>query len=200
MRALRKLAKLESCPPWLREWIEFERQAVVLRWFEPLVVPGLLQTEAYARATIACSGQFKPDEVEQRVIARMERQAILTGERPPLFVVVIDAAMLRRPLPEHPGLMAEQLDRLIEYGSLEHVQLHVVPDEGLYPGQAGQFIIAELPDGNRVAYADNQLRAQIMDDPIDIARLTTTWEVVRTEALPRRQSMDLIKEVAKSWI
>ncbi len=69
----------------------------------------------------------------------------------------------------------------------------------MYLGLAGQFIIAELPDGERVAHADNQLTAQFVDAPTDVAKLAKTWEIVRNEALPRRQSIELIKEVAKSW-
>lgn len=93
--------------------------------------------------------------------------------------------MLRRPVLDQPGLMAEQLDHLVALATQEHVQLHVVPaDAGMYLGLAGQFIIAELPDGTRVAHADNQLSAQIVDASTDIARLARTWEIVRNEALP----------------
>ncbi|MGW0435408.1 helix-turn-helix domain-containing protein [Micromonospora sp. NPDC003197] len=198
LRMLKKLGALEATPIWLREWIIFERQATTLRWFEPLVIPGLFQTEAYARATLA-GGRFTAEEAEQQLAARLERQAILDRDNPPHFIAVIDEAILRRPVPDHPGLMAEQLERLVTDAERENVQLHVVPAEGIYLGFAGQFIIAELPDGGRVAYADNQLRAQIMDDSMDIARLTKTWEAIRSIALPRRQSIDLIKDVAKTW-
>jgi len=96
--------------------------------------------------------------------------------------------------------MAEQLDLLVSRAEQEHVQVHIVPEgAGMYLGMQGQFIIAELPDGARVAYADNQLRAQLMDQPTDVARLARTWEVVRNEAFPRRQSLDMLKEVAKTW-
>jgi len=96
--------------------------------------------------------------------------------------------------------MLEQLEHLAAQALREHIQVHVVPvDAGMYLGLAGQFIIAELPDGARVSYADNQLDAKIADDPANIAKLAKTWEIVRNEALPRRQSIELIKEVAKSW-
>ncbi|RLK13552.1 helix-turn-helix protein [Micromonospora sp. M71_S20] len=198
-RMLRELARLDATPAWLREWIEFEREAATLRWFELAYVPGLLQTERYARATLA-GGRFTADEVERIVASRLERQAILGRDRPPQLIAVVDEAVLRRPVLDQPGLMAEQLDHLVAVATQEHVQLHVVPvDAGMYLGLAGQFIIAELPDGTRVAHADNQLSAQIVDASTDIARLARTWEIVRNEALPRRQSTVLIKEVAKSW-
>jgi hypothetical protein len=95
--------------------------------------------------------------------------------------------------------MAKQLERLLSDAEMEHVQIHIVPADGMYLGLAGQFIIAELPDGGRVPHADNQLRAQIMEHSGDVASLAKTWEIVRNEALPRRQSLELIKEVAKLW-
>ncbi|MGB2570854.1 helix-turn-helix domain-containing protein [Micromonospora citrea] len=199
LRMLQELAKLDATPTWLREWIEFEREATTLRWFELSYLPGLLQTERYARATLA-GGRFTTEEVDRLVTARLERQAVLHREQPPQLIAVVDETVLRRPVLDQPGLMAEQLDHLAELAQREHIQVHVVPtDAGMYLGLAGQFIIAELPDGTRIAHADNQLRAQIVDASADVARLAKTWEIVRNEALPRRQSMDLIKEVAKSW-
>ncbi|MFD2764568.1 helix-turn-helix domain-containing protein [Micromonospora eburnea] len=198
-RMLRELGKLDNTPAWLREWIEFEREAATLRWFELAYIPGLLQTERYARATLA-GGRFGPKDVDQAVASRLDRQAILEREPPPQLIVVLDESVLRRPVLDQPGLMAEQLEHLVEQAKREHIQVHVVPvDAGMYLGLAGQFIIAELSDGARVAHADNQLTAQIVDAPADIAKLAKTWEIVRSEALPRRQSFELIKEVAKSW-
>ncbi|MFJ6198585.1 helix-turn-helix transcriptional regulator [Micromonospora sp. NPDC092111] len=198
-RMLRELARLDVAPTWLRQWIEFEREATTLRWFELSYLPGLLQTERYARATLA-GGRFTADEVDRIVTSRLDRQTILGRDRPPQLIAVLDEAVLRRPVLDQPGLMAEQLDHLVDLAGEEHIQVHVVPvDAGMYLGLAGQFIIAELPDGARVAYADNQLSAQIVDAPGDIARLAKTWEIVRNEALPRRQSIELIKEVTKSW-
>ncbi|MEH1013838.1 helix-turn-helix transcriptional regulator [Micromonospora sp. CPCC 206060] len=198
-RMLTRLAKLDNAPVWLREWIECEQEATTLRWFELAYLPGLLQTERYARATLS-GGRFTADEIERNVASRLARQAILDRDDPPQLVVVIDGGILTRPVLDAPGLMAEQFDLLIARAESEHVQVHVVPrDTGMYLGLAGQFIIAEFTDGRRVAHADNQLNAQITEAPVDIARLARTWEIVRNEALPRRQSIELIKEVAKTW-
>lgn len=198
-RMLERLAQLDAEPAWLREWIEFEREATTLRWFELAYVPGLLQTERYARATLA-GGRFDVEDIDRIVASRLERQAILQRPRPPQLIAVLDEAVLRRPVLDQPGLMAEQCEHLAQLATAEHIQVHIVPaDAGMYLGLAGQFIIAELPDGTRVAHADNQLTAQIVDAMTDIAKLAKTWEIVRNEVLPRRQSIELIKEVAKSW-
>jgi len=97
-RMLEKLARLEIAPPWLREWIEFEREADTLRWYELAYVPGLLQTERYARATLA-GGRFTNDEIAQAVASRLDRQAILDRDDPPQLIVVLDVAVLKRPVP-----------------------------------------------------------------------------------------------------
>ncbi|GAA2717289.1 helix-turn-helix transcriptional regulator [Micromonospora olivasterospora] len=199
MRMLRDLAKLDVAPTWLREWIELERDGTLLRWYEPAFLPGLLQTEAYARAILAHS-LLLPAEVEQRVASRLERQQILTRESPVPLVAVLDVMVLRRPINGHPGVMAEQLEHLAKMAELPHVHVLVVPeDAGIYLGLQGAFILATLTDGAVVAHLDHQVKAQVVDGVDDLATLQRTWEVVRGEALSRRQSLELIKEAAQTW-
>ncbi len=194
---LRELSEFD--PDWLRQWIEYEQQAKLLRWYEPAWVPGLLQTEAYARATLS-HNLLKPEEVEQRVHSRLGRQAILAGEQPVQLVAVIDVMVLRRPVVGQPGVMAEQVAHLVKMGELPHVQILVVPEEaGIYPGLQGGFILATLGDGSMVTHLDHQVRAQVVNGADDLATLQRTWEAVRGEALPRRQSLDLIKKAAQTW-
>ncbi|AVT39410.1 helix-turn-helix transcriptional regulator [Plantactinospora sp. BB1] len=198
-RMLKKLAKLDSTPAWLRDWIEFERLARLLRWYEPAFVPGLLQTESYARATMA-GMHLTPEQIEQRAQARLERQAVLTVENPAQFVFVIDAMVLRRSVRGEPGVMVQQLQHLANVAEMPQVQILVVPKEvGLYPGLQGGFILATLPDQSVVSHLDHQVRAQIVDRAEDLATLQGTWEAIRNEALPRPQSLELIREAAKEW-
>ncbi|TNH29454.1 XRE family transcriptional regulator [Micromonospora orduensis] len=186
-------------PVWFRPWVDIEREAVALRAFQLAWVPGLLQTEAYARATFR--GQpLAPDEVDELVAARIDRQTILTRERGPLFVAVLDEGIIRRPAAGDRALMAEQLAHLVGCANLPSVQLHLVPhDTATYPGLDGPFTLAELPDGTRVAHVDSQARAQILDQPSDIATLERRWERIRGEALPRGRSLELLEEAARSW-
>lgn len=198
-RLLREVVSVDAAVPWFRDWIAIEREARSLRWFEPAFVPGLLQTEEYARTTLA-SGILSGLEIENAVASRLQRQAILEQDDPPQFVAVLDEAILRRAPQADVALMAQQLTHLATCAERAHIQVHIVPEDvGVYPGLQGAFIIADLPDGGRVAHADNQLAAQIVDRPGDLARLQRTWERIRGEALPRRQSLDLIKEAAKRW-
>ncbi|MFD0967977.1 DUF5753 domain-containing protein [Plantactinospora endophytica] len=184
-------------PVWFRPWADTEHEAVSLRWYEPAWVPGVLQTEAYARATLA-GEMLTAEEVDRLVAARLRRQSILTGDRPPLLVAVLDEAVIRR-LREGPaGLCAEQLERLIERAALPNVEIHIVPTGiGLYPGLGGQFIIAELSDGLRAGYADSQVAAHIVEGVEDVATLAGRWERIRSFALPSSASLALIKEAAQ---
>lgn len=196
-RMLRQLAKAD--PDWLREWIQCEQEATLLRWYEPAFVPGLLQTEAYARAMFT-TDLVQPADIEQRVHSRLGRQAILTGEKPTQLVAVIDVMVLRRPIAGQPGVLADQVAHLVQMAELPHVQILVVPEEaGIYPGLQGGFILATLGDGSMVTHLDHQVRAQVVDGADDLATLQRTWEVVRGEALSRRQSLDLIKKEAQTW-
>jgi transcriptional regulator with XRE-family HTH domain len=193
------LVRADAAPPWLREWISVEKEATLIRWFEPSLIPGLLQTEAYARAVLKGGGMLREAEIEQRVSSRLDRQTVLSGEKPPEFVAVVDEAVLHRRIGE-PAVMAEQFEHLLRMTELPHVSLHIVPTEvGMHAGLAGPFILARTSDGAEVAHLDNPLWAQVTDRPEDVDSLQRRWENLRGEALPRRASRDLVRELAKSW-
>ncbi|WP_239311882.1 helix-turn-helix domain-containing protein [Plantactinospora mayteni] len=197
-RLWEELVKDDAAPVWLREWLEYERDARTLRWYEPAFVPGLFQTEAYARAALAI-GRLTAAQVEQRVASRMERQAILDRDSPPQIFVVLDEMVVRR-LCGSRHVMAEQVEHLLNLAGRPNVTLHLVPTTlGLYSGMAGGFILADMPDNSRVGYVDNQLTAQVVTRGEDVASLGVSWDAVQGEALPRAQTLDLLKEVTKSW-
>jgi transcriptional regulator with XRE-family HTH domain len=180
-----ELVKGDAAPIWLREWIQIEREATALRWYEHAFVPGLLQTEAYAR--------------DQRVAARMDRQAVLAREPSPRLFVVLDEMVVRRAC-GGPDVMAEQLEHLLTCAEQPHIQVQIVPlSAGIYSGLAGAFILADLPDGSRAGCVDHQLESQTTGQPDAIARVGLAWDAVRGEALPLRQSLDVLKEAAKTW-
>ncbi|MEU4639066.1 helix-turn-helix transcriptional regulator [Micromonospora sp. NPDC023814] len=194
------LVSVETAPAWFRPWVAVEQEAATLWWFEISVLPGLLQTEAYARAVLSDGGLVPDAEVEERVTARLQRQQILDRAQPPQLVAVIDETILRRPVPDRFGVMREQLDHLIELAARPHIHLHVIPAEvGVHAGVAGPFILAGYADGGWVAHLDSPLRAQVLDRAEEIASLHRRWESVRSEALSRRQSLALMQEVAKTW-
>ncbi|WDZ87894.1 Scr1 family TA system antitoxin-like transcriptional regulator [Micromonospora cathayae] len=186
-------------PVWFRPWADLEREAVALRWYELAWVPGLLQTEAYARATLAGENLTR-DEVDDLVSARIARQSILHRDRPPLLVVLIDELVLRRTAGGDRAMMREQCQHLARCAALPSVQVHVVPaDVGMYPGHGGQFILADMPDGTRVAHVDGQVKAQIIEQRAEVATLDRRWARITGVALPIAPSLALITEAAESW-
>ncbi|MBE1486557.1 helix-turn-helix domain-containing protein [Plantactinospora soyae] len=176
--------------PWLRPWTENERRAVLLRAFQPNLIPGLLQTEAYTRAVL--SGGRLPDEaVERTTQVRKERQAATVDRpEPPMVTAVLGESVLRCGPPE---VMKDQLEHLVDIGHRNRVQVLVVPrTAGLHIGMSGPFVLAALPGGVRAGYLDDQLRGRVVTDPAELTGLELAWEIVTGLALPVDQSRDLI--------
>ncbi|MEV8638196.1 helix-turn-helix transcriptional regulator [Streptosporangium sp. NPDC051023] len=178
-------------PAWFGKWRDKEQAAITLRIYQPLVFPGLLQTEAYARVLL------RGDEAA--VEARLDRQSILTRENPPppALRCVIDEAVLYRPMGGS-EVMREQLNRLLsEIGSRLSVQ--VVP-HGMHSGLMGGFVIATLDGGKDVLYAETAVRGITTSDEEDVAVAVERFEVIRGDALPINMSIDLIqKAVEEKW-
>lgn len=198
-RIQRRISR-EAVVPWFRDWAGIEQETTALRWFEPLYVPGLVQTEDYARAILAGAGLFAADEVEQQVTARLDRQGVLTRDRPPLLSVVVDEYVLRRHV-GGPEVMREQLRHLVKVGSaLPRVRIQVVPlSAGAYAGLDGPFVIATAATGEDVVFLDGQRHGQVIDRVEYVRQMVEVWESIRGEALSQQQSLDLIAEVAETW-
>lgn len=186
--------------PWFRQWAAFEQEAIALRCFELSVVPGLLQTEAYARALLASGGLLTGERVEQQVAARLARQEMLARDIPPMFTAVIDQRVLHQPV-GGPAVMREQLLHIAKVcAERPRVRMQVVPTSaGAYAGLNGPFVIATLVDGDDVAYLDDQLQGRLVERSDDITVVRQLWESIRSEALNEQQSIELILEVAESW-
>ncbi len=184
---------------WFRPWQEIEREATSLRWFESLVLPGLLQTEAYARAVLASGGLIPQGDIDRHLTTRLTRQGVLRRDDPPQFTAVIDEAVLRRPVGGR-QTMREQLKALVSACAEPHIRVHVVPSTvGAYAGLNGPFVIATSPDHRVAGYLDNQLEGQVVSEINELTAIMAAWENVRGEALSHWQSVDLIREVAESW-
>ncbi|SCF12220.1 helix-turn-helix domain-containing protein [Micromonospora mirobrigensis] len=185
------LAARQESPAWFAPWRGIETEALALRTSEPSLVPGLMQTEAYARAVLGGQGTHTPAEVDQLVAARLTRQELLTGDAPKRFTAIVDESALRRVVGDRDVHLA-QLERLVELAALPHVQLYVVPaGVGAHPGLAGGFVLAALPDGDEVAYVDGVF-GQVVDRPDAVATIRRMWDVLLSEALPGGVSVDLI--------
>ncbi|MEV0004445.1 helix-turn-helix transcriptional regulator [Micromonospora sp. NPDC050980] len=184
-----------SGPGWFEPWPGHEERAVRLCYFELCLIPGPLQTEEYARAVVSAGGVYRSDRVEELVSRRLERQRLLHREDPPDCVFLIDESALRRPV-GGPAAMDRQLGRLLEVVELPHVRLHVLPVEvGAHVSMGGGFVLAEMPDGDRLLCLDNAARGQIADYPEWIALVQRKWEHLLGEALSERASVELVNKL-----
>jgi transcriptional regulator with XRE-family HTH domain len=197
---LHALVAGEVYPAWFRPFVELEKAASSLRWWEPVLIPGLLQTEDYARAIIRAARPRDTDaQIDELVTARLTRQEILKRENPPDLWVVIDEGVIRRPVGQ-PGVMAAQLDRLIAAAREPWITVQVMPSSaGAHPGLLGPFVLASFSSAQDVAYLDNALAGHVVERPEDVKHVAMLYDTLRAEALPTRASVELITEVGRSW-
>ncbi|WP_285773119.1 helix-turn-helix transcriptional regulator [Microtetraspora sp. NBRC 13810] len=198
-RMYQRIVARPGGPVWFRSWVEeVEPAARVLRSWDPLLIPGLLQTESYARYLFSRGPRITKEEAEQRVEARMQRQSILDRENPPMFLALIDEGVLRRRIGD-PGLMQEQLHHLLETARRQAVSIQVV-DSACVAGLAGAFMIAELADGEPdVVHADSPAQGQITTDSEVVASIWKRYEAIRLWAYPEHTSLKMIEEVKQEW-
>jgi transcriptional regulator with XRE-family HTH domain len=188
-------------PRWFVDWVDAERRAAVVRWWEPLLVPGLLQTPEYARALFkAWQTTGDDDEVENLVTARMDRQRIFDRPRPPAFWAVIDEAVLRRRV-GGAKVMQDQLVHLADMTERPTINVHVIPAEvGAHVGLLGAFAIAGFEgDAPGVVYFETTDEGQTTKDSATVAKIIITFDTLRSEALPRGASRGLIMKVAEEY-
>lgn len=196
---LKDYLKERAFPSWFHDWPGNEADAKILRWYELVAVPGLLQTEDYARAMLRTQVMASDDETDERVAARMDRQVILARDKPPMLWVLLDEGVLRRPVGGN-GVMGEQIRHLIESAGRPNIVIQIIPaGVGAHQGMSGNFIIAEFDDSRPVAYQDTAARGQIIEDADDIGAISLLWDTLKSEALPRSASLELLEEVAKTW-
>jgi len=185
-------------PAWFQEWYEAEREAVSVSWWEPMLVPGLVQTADYARALFqAWRSADTDDELDQLIDARMARQLILDRPKPPMLWIVIDEAVLHRCIGS-PEITRDQLLRLADLAQRPKVTIQVVPREvGAHVGLLGAFAIATFDHAPAIVYLESPDQGQTTDKHATVAAISLTFDTLRAEALPRGASRDLILKVAE---
>lgn len=180
-------------------YISFEREAQSVRNYESLFLPGLLQTEDYARAVIRGVLPAATDEqVEDRVRARMERQPLLTQDKPLKLWAVVDEAALRRVV-GGPAVMAAQLRQLAELASAPNITLQVIRfGAGAHPGMPGQFILLDFADpaDTDLIYIDSMAGDLFLESEADISRYRSIFDNLVAVALSPNDSVSLITELA----
>jgi transcriptional regulator with XRE-family HTH domain len=187
----------ERVPGPARSLAEHEDQATIIKTFMPLIVPGLLQTEEYAR-TLVLAGPT-PHLEEEIVTERLRRQTILSREDPPRMLVLIDEAVLRRAI-GGPAVMRTQLDRLLEAAQRHHLTIQAIPAEtAAYDGLASGFTLLSFDEGADAAFVEGAGgTGRMIDEPGTVAALEKTYDLIRSVALPVDATTLLIKEIREA--
>ncbi len=183
-------------PKQLLTLIDHENKAVAISDFQPIVVPGLLQTAEYARALIRETGNVPTDEVDDRVAARLARQNLFSRDRPARFAFYLHEFALRLPV-GGPAVMAEQLDHLLRMSRRSYLTLRVVPAaRGGHAGTAGQFKLMEFAEFKPVAYLDSETACLFLEQPAEIAAYRRILGALAETALGEGESRELIAALA----
>jgi transcriptional regulator with XRE-family HTH domain len=180
-------------------YIGLEGGAASIRNFEPVVVPGLLQTADYARATFKGGPrELERDEIERRVEVRLARQQILTRDDRPRLWAVIDEAVIHR-LVGDPAVMRAQLGHLIETAEQGKTTVQVVPFRaGAHAGTTGPFVILDFPEPTdpAVVYVETLAGDIYLEERADVNRYTIAFDRLLAAALHPDDSVRLIQQVA----
>ncbi|MBB1256893.1 helix-turn-helix transcriptional regulator [Streptomyces sp. OF3] len=191
--AVDNMPEMDKYPIWAAEFVDREAEAVAISWFENQVLPGLLQTEDYARAVFRSRVPvLSEEEIEQNVAARVERHEILRRKQPPTASFVISEAVLMDRLGGE-KVWRETVKHLIECSQLPGVSLQVMPfGRETHAGLNGPFIVLETPDHELIAYMETQRGSQLVSDADEVSILAQKYAMLRTQALTPEESRSLL--------
>lgn len=206
------IAKTADGQGWLRAYhaelpeeyaayISFEAEARSVRNYESLFIPGLLQTEDYARAVISGTlPMATTTEVEQRVRARIERQELLSSEKPLRLWAIVDEAAIRR-MVGGVSVMRTQLEHLVTAAGQPNITLQVITFEvGAHPGMPGSFVYMEFkgPSDPELVYVDSLAGDLFLEAEADLRRYASMFDHLRAIALSPAQTTGMISTVIES--
>ncbi|MGI8333181.1 helix-turn-helix domain-containing protein [Actinomadura scrupuli] len=183
-------ARLGHHPDWLKQYLDIEATASVIKIYEAIVVPGLLQLPEYAHALLASGGV--PD-VDAAVERRMARQAILDQDPAPLLWILLSEGVLDWPIGGQ-EVMRRQLARLLEAAEMPNIGIRVVPrSAGAHAGADGSFMIMTGEYGD-IAYTESPGGGRLVPSAVEVRSYQTRYDRIGQHALPERASRDLIKQ------
>ncbi|MCQ9134605.1 helix-turn-helix domain-containing protein [Streptomyces hilarionis] len=188
-------------PGWFSMHVSLEGAAALIRQYEPHFVPGLLQTEDYARGVLRSGaiGQTRPEDIERLVDLRIQRQSLLTREDAPRLWVVMDETVLRRPVGAA-EVMRGQIDRLLEAAKLPNITLQVAPfANGPHPGTYGPFVLfrfamPELPD---MVYSEYLTGAVYLDARTEVATHLEVMDRMAAQAATAHRTKEILRDLRK---
>ncbi|MBP0459498.1 helix-turn-helix domain-containing protein [Streptomyces montanisoli] len=181
---------------WFKQWARLERVAVSLCTYECRLVPGVLQSEGYARALFENRLPLLTDErLEAQIEARLERQKMLR-ERPTVpFHFIVEEAVFRRRLGGLDVLRA-QLNHVLELTAPRNVTLQIMPTEAEFHAcMDGPVQLLETPEGRRLAYSEGQENGRLISDRKGVRLLYQRYDTLRSQALNTKDSRGLLERL-----
>lgn len=191
-------------PEWFSLYVSLEGAAGLIRSYEPHFVPGLLQTEAYARAVMEAGtiGQAGPETIERHVSLRMARQGLLERDSPPHLWVIMDETVLRRPVSIHGEVMREQLDKLLEFAERDRITLQVAefasgPHPGTYaPFSLFRFAEPELPD---MVFTEYLTGALYLDSRAEVSAHLEVLDHMTAHAASAQRAKKILRDYRENF-
>jgi transcriptional regulator with XRE-family HTH domain len=191
--ALKHVARQPGLASWFRQWARKEQAAINLQTYECRVIPGLLQTEAYARALF--EDRLPPlsdEEIDAQWAARAERQKLLTERPNTAFSFILDEHIFLRQTGGRAATL-ELIDHLLEMGLRRNIAIQVLPlSAGVHPGLDGPIVLQETPERRWLAYGEGQETGQLISDAKVVSVLQQRYAKLRTQALTPEESRSLL--------
>jgi transcriptional regulator with XRE-family HTH domain len=187
---------IPGIPAQLSGAMESERAAKAVIAWSPMLIPGLLQTYDYARA-IATAAGLPPEEIEKRVLLRVNRREVLTTRHGSVkFDALISEAVLHEPVGDD-GVMVDQLRHVAEMAQRSNITIQVLPLRiGWHPGWMGPFVLYEFPDASPMMHFEHYSSGAFVPDEHDVAEYYTAVETMRGLAMSAEASARLIANTA----
>ena len=194
------LAKDDAYLGRYQRYMELQNQAGVIQRYVPQTIPGLLQTEEYARELL-WSTPHRPDDedrLEEQLVLRMSQQTILRRDDSPVHLrVVLDEAVFGRPLKDREA-WNRQLQRLLDDAQLPNVTVQVLPlDAGVHDLLGGSLTILWLPDGTSAAYLEGNKSGEVIEEPGEVEQHKLSYDEISARALSPKDSLEFIRNLMK---
>ncbi|MGW0879938.1 helix-turn-helix domain-containing protein [Streptomyces sp. NPDC002671] len=183
-------------PKNVRDLAKLEDEAAELGAYANHYVHGLLQTPEYTRALYTMRRpSYTEDEIDRHVNARLARQTIFERVPRATLTFVQEEVTLRRPIGGR-LVLRKQLERLLDVGQLRHVEIQVMPtDRDDHAGMGGPIRLLMLRDGKTVAHEEGQTYNRVVSDPREVQLLESRYGIIRSQALPPRESLAFIEQL-----
>ncbi|MFF3841429.1 helix-turn-helix domain-containing protein [Streptomyces sp. NPDC001930] len=194
--AAKHLTRKPGLAKWFRQWANLELKAATLYTYESRLVPGLLQTPAYARTLFEKQiPALSDDEIESNLVARMTRKKLLTDRPHTIYSFIIEEHVLRRPMGGQ-EVMREQIDHILDICARRNIDIQIMPQtRGHHAGLDGPLQLLETTENKWYAYCEGQRAAHLISEAKEVSILQKRYARMRAQALSAEESASLLREM-----